>query len=77
MVRGHMINGYESVWLFMIQIIVYLYLGLNSVRKAISGEEASKEFEERFVRPAAGTTEDRIRFAREMYSKYGPGSIEV
>ena len=55
----------------------YSYLGLNSVRKSISVEEASQEFEKRFERPAEGSTEDRISFAREMYSKYGPGSIEV
>ena len=38
---------------------------------------ASKEFEKRFERPAAGSTIDRINFSLEMYNKYGPGAVVV
>jgi len=55
----------------------FSYLGLNAVRKSTSVEDASREFEQRFERPAEGSTADRISFSREMYSKYGPGMIEV
>ena len=55
----------------------FSYLGLNAVRKSNSVEDASKEFEKRFERPAAGSTIDRINFSLEMYNKYGPGAVVV
>ena len=39
--------------------------------------DASLAFEKRFERPAKGTTLDRISFASEMYSKYGPGAQQI
>ena len=55
----------------------YSYLGLNAVRKSNSVEEASKQFEQRFERPALGSTEDRINYSREMYHKFGPGGVGI
>jgi len=68
---------YPQLKYIVYELQKYSYLGLSALRKAKTVREASIAFEERFERPAKGTTLDRISFATEMYSKYGPGAPVV
>ena len=68
---------YPQLKYIIYELQKYSYLGLSALRKAKTVREASIAFEERFERPAKGTTLDRISFSNEMYSKYGPGAEVV
>ena len=47
----------------------YSYLGLAELREASTAAEASKIFEKKYERPAAGSTQRRIAFAEEVFEK--------
>jgi len=68
---------YPQLKYIIYELQKYSYLGLSAIRKAKTVRDASIAFEERFERPAKGTTLDRISFASEMYSKYGTGAPQI
>ena len=68
---------YPQLKYIIYELQKYSYLGLSAIRKAQTVRDASIAFEERFERPAKGTTLDRISFASEMYSKYGTGAPQI
>jgi len=68
---------YPQLKYIIYELQKHSYLGLSAIRKAENVRDASIAFEKRFERPAKGTTLDRISFASEMYSKYGPGAQQI
>ena len=68
---------YPQLKYIIYELQKHSYLGLSAIRKAENVRDASLAFEKRFERPAKGTTLDRISFASEMYSKYGPGAQQI
>jgi hypothetical protein len=65
---------YAQLKFIVYELGKYSYLGLSKLRKAKTAEEASKVFEKKYERPAAGSTEKRINYALEINSKLGIGA---
>jgi len=68
---------YPQLKFIIYELQKHSYLGLSRLRRANSVNKAVAAFEENFEMPQKTGDIDRIAYAAEMYSKYGPGATLV
>ena len=67
-------NLYTQLLYTKKELTSYAYLGLGQLREASTPAEASVVFEKKYERPAAGSTDSRIKYAEEIYEKMEEGA---
>jgi len=65
---------YAQLKFIIYELNKYPYLGLAQLRKANTTEEAAKAFEEKYERPAKGSSLKRVNVALEIERKIGIGA---
>lgn len=67
-------NLYTQLLYTKRELTSYAYLGLGQLREATTPAEASVVFEKKYERPAAGSTDSRIKYSEEIYEKMEEGA---